>query len=1462
MSSSSPGSAHSVDVLRKGIIVVALLAGVVLLHRYAAPVGGDPRGLMALGFVILAAYTIGELAEVLKLPHITGYLLAGLLLGPSVAHELSHAFPGTLPPPFDDGILSEAVIGQLSLLDTLALPLIALTAGGELHLDELKKGLKPIMGVLAGQAVTLMLAFVGFALLIGGLVPGIGLPEVSALSVSQQLTIGLVLGALGLATSAAATIAIILGVGAKGTMTRTVLSVVVLKDVVVVVLFAATTAAAAAAIGAGGDGGLSTAFFHIGLSVVIGVGVGGILHLYLRFIGVERLLFLVALIYTTAFLCGVFHAEVALVFIAAGFVVANFSDQGEVLIHDVERLSLPVFVVFFTLAGARLHVDVIMQMAGYAALLVVVRAAATWAGVALGGRLTGADENTRKYGWMGMIAQAGLAISLAGQLPGLFPGGLGEELFALVLAGVAVHEVVGPALLQLALGKAGEIPGASGSSADAQAGTEAPDKTAGVADAEDPWGMPFESSSEDLRATIQELETDLRAMADGVSTGPVRVWSAEAEAWVLGLRRAFLRAHRRATVLARDPGTGSEAMVQQLRELEGAWRSALWSRAGAEPLEGIDPARFIATMDQRLDGLPASANMPVSPSTLAPRQEPMLRKSLRAVSRAWVRVSGNSREVAVRDLFRYHIGGVAVGRLDGVVAPQVRAELDAARSVGTLFAEVARRWPMQGGDTSQQSLQELRADVLGALETLSEQFGRGAADAGLRANAVLGTGMARAKHELPLLGGLDLPHWQRRFSRVYGARNTAVTALTVHLDGARALISARLRATGAELEVASLQVTTGVAVKRRADSVGRLVEELGIRPFRAVNASVAAILETVETGLRSPKEADREVCGRDLAATLRAAGRPVTDHLGEARHFLDRLSDELHNRCTVAVETVLQEQVSRVTVEVDVPAGPVEVGDWSLPRPQPLVRLRLREAVRAWIDTQVALALEAAVAQAQAVITDARATIVDLDRVLAFNVDLAAAELDIFADAEATEDARALVAEMVTGAVGRSHARVTRAHEALQELQAELPQTLTQSVPTIVEELSADLLRGDVAALRRLSHDEDRIRRELRRTAGALSLPAPQVLSQLAVILRGWLGTERWERLSQRFGDEPAANALHDYSMPMPSDQIPLVYGRLFTDQVVAAIEMSPEREAAVESARGLLVRTHGTRAVAVVAEDPATRAMLVDRLLRTLPGSVVRLEPGSTPSTALQGPLLVAQLGDWMDLVPGGLNPLEELATTILDGQRPAVLAASPEEWACARRLSSLGGVVGVTIAPRPLDVDELRDAVLGRHAMSGYTVRFEVDDLLGFRLRRVFGRDKHRQRTDQLAWFDHLHARSGGRLSDALRLWMLAVRKVDEASGEIRVGPIPSGLPHRLHGLDDDSLLLLRRALQTAGIDSEGVSKTSGMPLANARGRLAALSARQLLKPKPDQGGAYVVPAHLESPIRDAIQARGWSA
>ena len=105
-------SPHSIDILRKSSILVLLVVAMWLLHRFAVPSEVfDPRALMALGFIILAAFTVGELVEVIGLPHITGYLLVGMLLGHSVASILA----GTqlsLPPPFDHGIQTEGILAQ------------------------------------------------------------------------------------------------------------------------------------------------------------------------------------------------------------------------------------------------------------------------------------------------------------------------------------------------------------------------------------------------------------------------------------------------------------------------------------------------------------------------------------------------------------------------------------------------------------------------------------------------------------------------------------------------------------------------------------------------------------------------------------------------------------------------------------------------------------------------------------------------------------------------------------------------------------------------------------------------------------------------------------------------------------------------------------------------------------------------------------------------------------------------------------------------------------------------------------------------------------------------------------------------------------------------------------------------------------------------------------------------------
>ena len=450
----------SVDYLRKSFILLLLFGCLFLLFHYAPENHGQsPASLLALGFVILAAYLIGELSEVIKLPHITGYLLAGLFLGPSFPETIHQFYPEFhLLPPFDKGILSTEVIHQLGLLDTLALPLICITAGGALKPEEIKKAIKPIMGLLFGQIIAMFVGIVGLFFLISGPIEAIALGPLTQLQLGSVLALGGVAAAISIATSDAATIAIVVSTRSKGPMTTNIVSVAVLKDIAVVVLFSAMTTWATVSLGMDGGESLLKSVGLICFSGFLGIGLGFLLRLYMRYINAELLLMLVALIYAVSFLCDHFHLESALVFIAAGFIVANGPDQGGRLISEVERLSTPVFVVFFTLAGAKLHLDVLVEMALLAMLLVAVRTGAFFIGCRTGGMLTNADEASQKYAWMGFVSQAGLAITLANSFPGTYGPELGGALFSLILAGVAVHEVIGPALLQSALSKAGELP--------------------------------------------------------------------------------------------------------------------------------------------------------------------------------------------------------------------------------------------------------------------------------------------------------------------------------------------------------------------------------------------------------------------------------------------------------------------------------------------------------------------------------------------------------------------------------------------------------------------------------------------------------------------------------------------------------------------------------------------------------------------------------------------------------------------------------------------------------------------------------------------------------------------------------------------------------------------------------------------------------------------------------------------
>jgi len=324
--------------MRRGFVVLALLATMVGLRALQTDgaAGGDPMTLAAIGFVVLAAFAVAELGGRLGLPRVTGYIVSGVALGP-----------------FALGVLSPGTVGDLEMFSTLALGLIATSAGLELDLRGLRS-LARTLGVTIAVKVALGLLVVGGAVFaIESQFDVLGLAEAG-----PRVAVAVVIAALTIGTSPAIALALISETGAKGRLADLVLGAAVVKDLVVVIALAVAVATGRAVLS--GDAFDVAVLGHVGLdlagSATAGAALGALLIAYVRYVKAEMLLFVAAMVLVVAEVSTALHLEVLLVFIVAGAVVRNYSRYEHDLLHPLHMVSLPVFIVFFTTAGANVDV--------------------------------------------------------------------------------------------------------------------------------------------------------------------------------------------------------------------------------------------------------------------------------------------------------------------------------------------------------------------------------------------------------------------------------------------------------------------------------------------------------------------------------------------------------------------------------------------------------------------------------------------------------------------------------------------------------------------------------------------------------------------------------------------------------------------------------------------------------------------------------------------------------------------------------------------------------------------------------------------------------------------------------------------------------------------------------------------------------------------------------------------------
>jgi Kef-type K+ transport system membrane component KefB len=430
------------------LAVLGLLAWILLLIGSEGLTAKGVETSFMLGFVLLSSYLAGTLCDRVRLPRITGYILSGIVFGPYLID-----------------FISVGVLKDLDVFINMAFAFIGLAAGAELRLDILRERAKSVILLILFTSLMVIVGVTAVMLASHPLVP-----FMANRPMLQVLAMCSLIGVVAIARSPSSTIAIINETRSKGPFTESVLGVAMSVDLLILPLFSITVALSALAMSPEGRFDATFIFMltgEIAAFAVVGVLIGLLVAAYIRFQGPQIsivILGLCFLVYRSSFELEHYLREVhditlriepLLICAAAGFTVQNISRQGHRLIHAMSRVDLPVYVVFFTMAGAGLNIDALVSSWLIAIVLVTARLLTMLFGSRLATRFAGDPPVFRKYIWMGFLTQAGLSIALATQLKSTF-GDWGEKLGTLLIAAIAVNQILGPAAFKYALGMAGE----------------------------------------------------------------------------------------------------------------------------------------------------------------------------------------------------------------------------------------------------------------------------------------------------------------------------------------------------------------------------------------------------------------------------------------------------------------------------------------------------------------------------------------------------------------------------------------------------------------------------------------------------------------------------------------------------------------------------------------------------------------------------------------------------------------------------------------------------------------------------------------------------------------------------------------------------------------------------------------------------------------------------------------------
>lgn len=407
--------------------------------------------LVILSFIFIASASkhISKFFIKIRLPQITGFLLAGIIAGPFVLN-----------------MIKSDSVEKLNFINETSLAFIAFAAGAELYVKELRTRYKSITWMTFGQLVITFILSTIIILLIADYIPFI-----KDVSFNLKFSVAVLVSTIFVARSPASAIAVISEMRAKGPFTQTVMGVTVIKDVLVIVLFALTFSVSKTFL-AGETFNLFfivLIFSEIICSIFFGLVFGKFLALLLSLKYTTTVKTVITLIigyliylfshgikfYSEEFISIEFYMEPLLISIIAGFFVINYSKYKEEFQKVIKDAEPVVYVVFFTLTGASVSLDVLLESWFVALIFFAIRLVTMIIGSYVGGKAGGDPFKLWKFGWMPYVTQAGVSLGLVTVVAGEFPG-WGQELATVLISVIILNQLVGPPLFKWVLNYVGE----------------------------------------------------------------------------------------------------------------------------------------------------------------------------------------------------------------------------------------------------------------------------------------------------------------------------------------------------------------------------------------------------------------------------------------------------------------------------------------------------------------------------------------------------------------------------------------------------------------------------------------------------------------------------------------------------------------------------------------------------------------------------------------------------------------------------------------------------------------------------------------------------------------------------------------------------------------------------------------------------------------------------------------------